>query len=145
MTGHSAKSKRYFYYLCSRSFKQGKDACDARMLPKGKLEQLIIEQLRAKVLTDDNLEKLVTLVNDELRSASYTLKDRLNGIDAELKDVKARLSRLYDVLETGRLELDDLAPRIRELKSHQDEFTKTKVQLEAEMVIRGVEEADALS
>ena len=38
MIGHSAKSHRYFYYLCSRSFKQGKDACDARMLPKDKLE-----------------------------------------------------------------------------------------------------------
>ena len=38
MTGHSAKSGRHFYYLCSRSSKQGRDVCDARMLPKDKLD-----------------------------------------------------------------------------------------------------------
>jgi len=79
------------------------------MLPKEKLERLVIERLRSKVLTDKNLEELVMLVNEELQSASYGLKDRLDVIDAELKDVRARLSKLYDALETGKLELGDLA------------------------------------
>jgi site-specific DNA recombinase len=143
MIGHSAKSHSHFYYVCSRSFKQGKDACDARMLPKEKLEHLVIEQLRSKVLTNENLEELVTLVNEELQSASYGLKDRMDIIDAELRDVRARLSRLYDALETGKLELDDLSPRIRELKARQDELTKTRVQVEAEMIARRVEQVDA--
>jgi site-specific DNA recombinase len=143
MIGHSAKSHSHFYYVCSRSFKQGKDACDARMLPKEKLEHLVIEQLRSKVLTNENLEELVTLVNEELQSASYGLKDRMDIIDAELRDVRARLSKLYDALETGKLELDDLSPRIRELKARQDELTKTKVQVEAEMIARRVEQVDA--
>lgn len=69
MTGHSAKAHSYFYYICSRNFKQGKDACDARMLPKEKLERLVIDEVRSKVLTDENLEELVTLVNEELQSA----------------------------------------------------------------------------
>ena len=98
--------------MLHRSFKQGKDACDARMLPKEKLERLVIEQLKSKVLTDENLEELVMLVNEELRSASYGLKDRLDVIDAKLRDVRARLSKLYEALETGKLELNDLAPRI---------------------------------
>ena len=143
MIGHSAKSHSHFYYVCSRSFKQGKDACDARMLPKEKIEHLVIEQLRSKVLTNENLEELVTLVNEELQSASYGLKDRMDIIDAELRDVRARLSRLYDALETGKLELDDLSPRIRELKARQDELTKTRVQVEAEMIARRVEQVDA--
>jgi site-specific DNA recombinase len=142
MTGHSAKSKRHFYYLCSRNFKQGKDACDARMLPKEKLERLVIDQLRAKVLTDENLEKLVTLVNEELESASSQLKEQLDIIDAELEDVRARLSRLYEALETGKLELDDLAPRLRELKSQQEELIKRRAQVEAEMAVHGVGQVD---
>ncbi len=92
MTGHSAKSGRHFYYLCSRSSKQGRDGCGARMLPKDKIERLIIDQIRARVLTDDDLEGLVVLVNDGLRSASGQLQGRLDVIDAELKDVKARLA-----------------------------------------------------
>ena len=111
-------------------------------LPKEKLERLVTEQLQSRVLTDSNLEELVKLVNKELRSASSELKDRLDTCDAELRDIKARLSRLYDVLETGRLSLDELAPRIRELKRRQDELNKTRIQIEADMITQGVEEVD---
>ncbi len=36
MIGRSAKSPHYYYYTCSRSFKQGKEACAARAIPKDK-------------------------------------------------------------------------------------------------------------
>ena len=114
---HSAKSGRHFYYLCSKNFKQGKDSCDAFMLPRKELERLVINEVRSCVLTDENLEELIVLANEELQSTSIRLKDKLDAIDTELRDVSSRLSRLYDTLETGRLEIDDLAPRIRELKA----------------------------
>lgn len=142
MIGHSAKSHSHFYYICSRSCKQGKEACDARMLPKRKLEQAVIDKLQSRVLTDENLEELVKLANDELKSTSSELQERLDTCDDELKDVKDRLSRLYDALETGKLGLDDLALRIRELKRRQDELSKTRVQIEADMVIQGVGQVD---
>ena len=142
LTGHSAKSGKHFYYQCSRKFKQGSEACNARMLVKDKLEKLIINQLKAKVLTDNNLEKMVVMVNEELQSASGMLQDQMDTIDAELKDVRARLTRLYDVLETGKMELNELVPRIRELKARQDDLSKARVQVEAEMVARGVDQVD---
>jgi len=52
------------------------------------------------------------------------------------------LSRLYDVLETGKLNLDDLAPRIRELKTRQDSLSEARVQTEADMVVQGVQHVD---
>ena len=67
MVGNSAKSHRNYYYVCSRSAKQGKEACGSRMLPKVKLERLVIDELKSRVLTDENLEQLVMLVNDDLR------------------------------------------------------------------------------
>jgi site-specific DNA recombinase len=77
-----------------------------------------------------------------MQSASYGLKDRLDIIDAELKDVKERLSKLYDTLETGKLGFNELAPRIIELRSHQDELSKARVQAEADQVAQGVDEVD---
>ena len=142
MIGRSAKSHRYYYYMCSRSYKQGRDACAARIIPKDKLERMVIEQLKAKVLTDDNLEQIVRMVNEELRSASAELNDRLETCDMELREIKARLTRLYEVLETGKLSLDELAPRIRELRKRQDELSKARVQIEAEMIAQGVQEVD---
>ena len=100
------------------------------------------DQLQSRVLTDSNLEELVKLVNEELRSASSGLKDRLDICEAELRDVQVRLSWLYDVLETGKLSLEELTPRIRELRSRQDELSKTRIQIEADMVAQGVDEVD---
>jgi len=51
MIGRSAKSHQYYYYVCNKSHKQGKDACSARSLPKDKLENVVIEQIKEKVLT----------------------------------------------------------------------------------------------
>jgi predicted CopG family antitoxin len=47
------------------------------MIPKDKLERLVIEQIKTRVLTDENLEELVSMVNEELDSVSDGLKERL--------------------------------------------------------------------
>jgi len=66
MIGRSAKSHQYYYYVCNRGFKQGKESCNSRNLPKEKIEKLVIEQIKQKVLTQECLETLVKLVNEEL-------------------------------------------------------------------------------
>lgn len=73
------------------------------------------------------MEKLVGLVNGELQGSSVSLHQRLDAIDTELKYIEPRLSRLCDALETGKLELNDIAPRIKELRNRQDELKKTRV------------------
>lgn len=142
MIGRSAKSHQYYYYQCNRGYKQGKDACDARALPKDKLEHLVIDQIKEKVLTWECLEELVKMVNEELDSAHVLYSDRLDAIDTELNDVRSRLSKLYDALETGKLSLDDLAPRIRELRARQEELSKSRIHVEAEMVAEGPQHVD---
>jgi site-specific DNA recombinase len=142
MTGHSAKSKSHFYYLCSRSFKQGKDACDARMLPKAKLERLVIEQLKSKVLTDENLEELVKLTNRALDSDMASQKAELDAILQAIDDTGRRLDRLYDAVETGKMGLDDLAPRIREQRQRQEQLQAKRIEIEAGMSERRVELID---
>lgn len=104
MIGHSAKSGRHFYYLCSRNYKQGKEGCNSRMISKQYLEKKVIDQIKQRVLTDDNLEELVKLVNEEMDVASLHLRERLNNIEQEASDVRNRLSRLYDSLETGKFD-----------------------------------------
>ena len=143
LTGHSAKSGRNHYYQCSRRAKQGDEACQSRMLPREKLERQVIDNLKSKVLTDENIEELILIVNEEIASASGDLHRKLAAIDAELGEVGSRLLRLYDALETGKLSLDDLAPRIKELKMRQDEINKVRIQVEADMVVEGVELVDA--
>jgi site-specific DNA recombinase len=48
----------------------------------------------------------------------------------------------YYGLETGMVELSDLAPRIKELKVRQDELMKSRVLVEADMTLHGVQHVD---
>jgi hypothetical protein len=55
---------------------------------------------------------------------------------------EVRLARLYDALESGKLDLNDLAPRIKELRAKQDELSKARVVAEAEMTLQGYQQLD---
>jgi transposase-like protein len=107
-----------------------------------KLERLVVRQLQARVLTRENVELLVKMINEELQTAASGLRDRLEIIDTELRDVRARLTKLFEALETVKLDLDDLASRIKELKLRQDELSKARVLLEAETAAQGVQQVD---
>ena len=103
------------------------------MIPKNSLENLVIDQLKSRILTRDNMEKLAVLVNEEMHVSGDCLQGRLDVIDAEVADLNARLQRLYDTLETEKIALEDLAPRIRELRTRESELQGVRVQTEAEM------------
>ncbi len=143
MIGRSAKSHQYYYYACNGSFKRGKDACAARALPKDRLERLVIKQVKERVLNRESLEHLVELANQELDSHRDVVNERLDTTQAEISSVQTRLSKLYDALETNKLSLDDLAPRIKDLRARQDELVKVRLQLEAEQLTRKARRMDA--
>ena len=48
------------------------------------------------------------------------------GVDRQIGDLRERLHKLYDALETGKLGIDELAPRIRELKARIGELEKQR-------------------
>jgi site-specific DNA recombinase len=50
-------------------------------------------------------------------------------MEAQLEDVRRRLHKFYDALETGKLEVEDLAPRIKELKAQTDDLEQKRVDL----------------
>ena len=143
MIGRSAKSHHYYYYQCNRRHKQGKDACSARPLPKNKLEREVIEQIKDRILSPDCLEELVKVVNEDFESAEVTFKHKIDVIDSEFNDVSTRLTKLFDALETGKMNLDDLSPRIKELRSRQNELIKARVVTEAELLTQGKGSVDA--
>jgi len=58
--------------------------------------------------------------------------------DAELQDARARLARHYETLETRKLDLDDLAPLIKEIRLRQYQLQQAKVKVESEMALQGV-------
>ena len=121
LIGCSAKSGRFHYYVCQRVLKRGRLACRGGFIPRVKLEAAVLEKLKQRVLTEANLTSLVELVNEELSQAARETHTRREEVQAQIEDLRARLHKLYGALETGQLSLDDLAPRIKELRSQIEE------------------------
>ena len=81
------------------------------------------------LLTEDNLRELVKLTNEEISQAKEQYEERLAVIEAQLEDLRRRLHKLYDALETGKLDVEDLAPRIKKLKTQTDDLEEKRVDL----------------
>ena len=82
------------------------------------------------------------MVNEEVDSTMNSFQNELNLIVDAMEDVNHRLERLYDAIETGKLNVDDVVVRIRELRGRQDQLQTRRMEIESQMSDRKVELAD---
>ncbi len=134
LIGATAKSGRFFYYGCQNYLKKGKQACDSGLVNREKLEQSVVARIKERILTDKNLTDLVKMVNEELARLKTDSSEILAQIDGQLDECTKRLQRLFAAVETGKMELDDLAPRIRELKQQIEQLQSKRRGIETENV-----------
>ena len=137
-----AKSGQFSYYICGTLLKQGAGACQAPYLNSQKFERVVIDKIKERILTEENLCELVRLVNEEMDAGASETRQRLDTVTAEMADVHRRLGRLYDALETGKLTLNDLAPRIQALRHQEDQLQAARLELEELLTERRIELAD---
>ncbi len=114
----------------------------ARLLPKDTVEQFVIDGIKDYVLTQENLEELVRLTNDELSQGAARENERLDMLRAQIAEVGTRLGKLYDALETGDFRSQELAPRIRDLVARREELTQARVDAEEALRSRALDMAD---
>ena len=142
LVGQEAKGGRFSYYVCGTLLKKGAGSCDARYLNSRKFEELVIDKIKEHILTEENLRELARLVNEEMDASVVKYREELDIISAGITGINSRLERLYDALETGKIELDDLSPRIRQLRQQQQQLQARKWELEALLADRHMELAD---
>ncbi len=143
LVGQEAKGGQFNYYVCGTLLKQGAGACEARYLNTTKFEKLVVDKIKDRILTEENLRELVRLVNEELDAVLVENRQGLDAVVAEISEVHCRLDRLYDALETGKLTLDDLSPRIQALRQQEDQLQAERLRLEEILSERKMEMADA--
>ncbi len=138
-SAQGAKSGQFAYYVCSSLFREGAGACTARYLNAAKVEDLVIEKVRERILTEETITELVTLVAEEIDNLAGEVNGRLTAINAELSDVETRLENLYQALETQQLPIEVLSPRILSLKGRQDQLTAAREEAEFQLEQRRAE------
>ena len=116
MFGHAAKSGLYHYYNCGTASRTGKDECAASPVKRSRIEQRVLQRLLNVILQGPHLERLVEMTNEYIHENVRASAALLDVIEAELAKVRTRLTRQYEALETGKFSLNDLAPRIKQLR-----------------------------
>ena len=59
LTAAEAKSGKYSYYVCHSLLKKGSGTCKTPRLNSKRFEKLMIDQIRANILTESNIRDLV--------------------------------------------------------------------------------------
>ena len=142
MIGHAVKSGKLFYYMCGNARRRGRGLCKTPLLPKDRVESFVVDRIKRYILTEENLEGLVRLTNEELAQTCNEERERLQLLEAQLDDVDSRLGKLYDALETGEFKGGELAPRIRALFEKKEQLQQAKAEAEEELRYRNIELAD---
>lgn len=81
------------------------------------------------------MRELVRLTNQEIGKAKSDYKAQLKILDGQLTDSRKRLHKLYNALETGKLGVEDLAPRIKKLKTQINELEVRRFKLNEEIQV----------
>ena len=136
LTAHEAKSGQFTYYVCHSLLKRGQGACDTPRLNSKRFERMIIDSIRENILTESNIRELVKLVNEELDSVIREQREKAEAIDEELNEIRRRLDRLWQAVETTDLEINDILPRIREHKERQEKLEIAADEARAILAVR---------
>ncbi len=137
--GHGAKSGQFAYYVCGKLYREGSGSCEAQYLNSTNLETFIVEKIRERILTEETVLELVTLVAEEIDEMAGQMAGRLKAIDAELADIDRRLEKLYEAIETSELTLEVLSPRILKLRHREEQLTAARDEAESLLERRRLE------
>ena len=137
-SGQGAKSGQLAYYICGTLYREGAGTCEARYLNAPRVESFVVEKIRERILTEETIVELVTLVAEEIDAMAGELSGRLEVIEAELGDVRKRLERLYEALETSELTLE-VRRRIFSLRHREEQLEAARDDAETQLEQRRVE------
>ena len=114
LSGRYPRRGTFPYYVSHSLMKRGPGACDSPRLDARHFEELVVSKIRSNILTAGNIRDLVKVVDDQMDGVAGEQRKRLKTIESELSDVRGRLDRLYDLVETTDMHIDDFKPSIRD-------------------------------
>ncbi len=141
-SAQGAKSGQFAYYICGTLFREGAGTCSARYLNAPKLETFVVEKIRERILNEETIVALVQLVAEEIDAMAGELAGTLEVVEAELSDVRKRLGKLYEAIETSELTLEVLSPRIMSLRHREEQLEAARDDAETQLEQRRVELPD---
>ena len=120
-TGTSKSGNIYRYYTCSTCAHKGKTACKGRSIRMDKLDGLVTQHLTQRLFTTERLSELLSSIATRRSEKAAEVDGRLSALQREVDDAETKLKRLYQMVEDGVTDLDDiLKARLQSLKQDRE-------------------------
>ena len=135
MTGYTftkkGTDKQYSYYKCNHYLQKGSTACSGQSIPAIQLEEFVVETLmnlsKDKAFLADQ-EKMLSKLKEKVGTGSS--KDEIAKLEVSERELKDRLNRLMDSLESGMIEEADFTPRYRNIKEGLNAIQERRTKIE---------------
>ena len=99
----------------------------------------MVDKIEERILTDETITELVTGLAEEVDQVAGELGGKLEAVEGELADVRKRLSRLYEALETSDLTMEVFSPRIYAMRHREEQLTAAQDDLSRQLEQRRVD------
>ena len=121
LSGRYSSRGTFPYYVCHSFVKRAPGFCDSPRVDARQFEELVVGLIRSNILTEGNIRSLVNVVDEQMDDVAGDERKRLETIESELADVRGRLDRLYDLVETTtEFNMAHFADRIRDHKERKE-------------------------
>ena len=116
VTLETAKSGRYRYYNCSTYTRKEKSSCPGHRARQDGLDRAVLEHLAGRLFTAERIREIVKQLAAETGRLRRSGSERVAALQARLQDVRMRIKRQYDAIESGAVDITHVGDRLRELK-----------------------------
>ena len=121
LSGRYSSRDTFPYYVCHSFIKRAPGGCDSPRVDARLFEKLVVNSIRSNILTEGNIRSLVNVVDEQMDGLAGEERMRLETIESELAEVRGRLDRIYDLVETTtEFNMADFAQRIRDHRERQE-------------------------
>lgn len=134
MQGYSAYNRtktKYEYYKCQNKIKR--NTCSSCYIPRDTIEKAIKSKLKDRILNKTMVKTYLTDLINDIKTIINSKNAELETVKAQRADVDKKYNRLIDVIQNDDiLDMEIIAPRLKELKSQLDVLIAREKNLAAE-------------
>ena len=136
LTIATGKGGRYSYYACSAKTTGAAKRCKCKNIPEEKLDQIVLQELTARLLQPVRLRSLLAHVLEESDEANQRRLKDLQQSRSERTRVETAIGKLLELIETGLMSPRDpvFAKRIGEQRERLSALNGTIESLERQLV-----------
>ena len=100
LTGQGSKYAQFTYYVCQTLMKRGRDPATHRGSTPGASRSWSWRRIRSNIFTEGSIPDLVKAVDEEIDGMVAEHRKRVQTIEAEIRDVKKQLDRIWRYIAT---------------------------------------------